>query len=112
MRALLTAWHDAMVAHERRLRTGRTTDACDDECPHDEARTLWAEALLTLGSRAGELTFLRSRRQRRVDRRGRENGFVQRRPCRWTADGAVPNESHKVCRAAQVSCELVGGLPG
>ena len=57
----LTAWHDAMVAHERRLRTGRTTDACDDECPHDEARTLWAEALMTLGSRAGELTFLRSR---------------------------------------------------
>ena len=57
----LTAWHDAMVAHERRLRTGRTPDACDDEGPHDEARTLWAEALVTLGSRAGELTFLRSR---------------------------------------------------
>ena len=38
----LTAWHDAMVAHERRLRTGRRADACDDECPHDEARTLWA----------------------------------------------------------------------
>jgi len=57
----LTAWHDAMVAHERRLRTGRTTDACDDECPHEEARTLWTEALATLGSRAGELTFLRSR---------------------------------------------------
>ena len=57
----LTAWHDAMVAHERRLRTGRTTDACDDECPHDEARTLWTEALATLGPRASELTFLRSR---------------------------------------------------
>ena len=57
----LTAWHDAMVAHERRLRTGRTTDACDDECPHSEARALWTEALATLGSRAGELTFLRSR---------------------------------------------------
>ena len=57
----LTAWHDAMVAHERRLRTGRTADTCDDECPHDEARTLWAEALVTLGPRAGELTFLRSR---------------------------------------------------
>jgi hypothetical protein len=57
----LTAWHDAMVAHERRLRTARTTDGCDDECPHDEARSLWAEALVTLGSRAGELTFLRSR---------------------------------------------------
>ena len=59
--ARLTAWHDAMVAHERRLRTGRTTDACGDECPHAEARTLWAEALVTLGARAGELTFLRSR---------------------------------------------------
>jgi hypothetical protein len=57
----LTAWHDAMVTHERRLRTGRTTDACDDECPHDEARTLWTEALATLGPRASELTFLRSR---------------------------------------------------
>ena len=57
----LTAWHDAMVAHERRLRTGRTADACDDECPHEEARTLWTEALATLGSRAAELTFLRSR---------------------------------------------------
>src|SRR5688572_23815831 len=57
----LTAWHDAMVAHERRLRTGRTTDACDDDCPHAEARTLWTEARATLGPRASELTFLRSR---------------------------------------------------
>ena len=57
----LTAWHDAMVAHERRLRTGRTIDACDDECPHVDARALWTEALATLGPRAGELTFLRSR---------------------------------------------------
>jgi hypothetical protein len=57
----LTAWHDAMVAHERRLRTGRTIDACDDECPHIEARALWTEALSTLCPRASELTFLRSR---------------------------------------------------
>jgi hypothetical protein len=35
----LAAWHDAMVAHERRLRSERTSDACDDECPHMEART-------------------------------------------------------------------------
>jgi hypothetical protein len=56
----LMAWHDAMVAHERRLRTGRT-DRCDEECPHVEARTLWPEALATLGPRASELTFLRSR---------------------------------------------------
>lgn len=57
----LTAWHDAMVAHERLLRIGRATDGCGDECPHVEARTLWAEALATLGPLAGELTFLRSR---------------------------------------------------
>ena len=59
--ARVTVWHDAMVAHERRLRMGRAGDACDDECPHVEARTLWAEAVTTLGSRANELTFLRSR---------------------------------------------------
>ncbi len=59
--ARLAAWHDAMVAHERRLRTGRTGDVCDDECPHVEARTLWAEALVAFGERAHELSFLRSR---------------------------------------------------
>jgi hypothetical protein len=57
----LIAWHDAMVAHERRLRTGRSKDTCDDECPHAQARTLWTEALGTLGPRASDLTFLRSR---------------------------------------------------
>lgn len=57
----LTAWHDAMVAHERRLRTGRIGDGCHEECPHVEARALWTAALLTLGPRACELTFLRSR---------------------------------------------------
>lgn len=57
----LSAWHDAMVAHERRLRTGRTSDVCDDECPHAEAGALWSEALATFGPRAHELTFLRSR---------------------------------------------------
>jgi len=59
--ARLAAWHDAMVAHERRLRTGRTSDVCDDECPHVEARELWPEAVATFGERADELTFLRSR---------------------------------------------------
>jgi hypothetical protein len=57
--ARLTAWHDAMVAHERKLRIGK--DVCDDECPHAEARTLWPETLATFGSRANELTFLRTR---------------------------------------------------
>ena len=61
LRARLIAWHDAMVAHERRLRSGQTTEVCDDECPHVEARTLWAEAAAMLGPRANELTFLRSR---------------------------------------------------
>jgi hypothetical protein len=59
--ARLSAWHDAMVAHERRLRTGRTSDLCNDECPHAEASALWAEAMATCGPRAHELTFLRSR---------------------------------------------------
>ena len=61
--ARLAAWHDAMVAHERRLRAGTTSDACDDECPHAEARGLWSEAVATFGPRAQELTFLRSRAQ-------------------------------------------------
>jgi hypothetical protein len=50
-----------MVAHERRLRAGRTGDRCDDECPHAEARALWREAVDAFGARAHELTFLRSR---------------------------------------------------
>ena len=58
--ARLTAWHDAMVAHERRLRT-TGEDVCDEDCPHVEARSLWAEARAAFGERARELTFLRSR---------------------------------------------------
>ena len=61
--ARLAAWHDAMVAHERKLRAGTTGDACNDECPHVEARALWSEAVATFGGRAQELTFLRSRAQ-------------------------------------------------
>jgi hypothetical protein len=59
--ARLSLWHDAMVAHERRLRTGTTSDGCDEECPHAEARALWAEAVDAFGARAQALTFLRSR---------------------------------------------------
>jgi hypothetical protein len=59
--ARLSAWHDAMVAHERRLRTGTTSDRCDDECPHAEARALWSEAVSTFGPPANRLAFLRSR---------------------------------------------------
>jgi hypothetical protein len=61
LRTRLTAWHDAMVAHERRLRAGNADDRCDDECPHAEARILWSEALGIFGPRANDLTFLRSR---------------------------------------------------
>jgi hypothetical protein len=61
--ARLAAWHDAMVAHERRLRAGTASDACDEECAHAQARALWADALATFGARAQELTFLRSRAQ-------------------------------------------------
>ncbi|MCC7009800.1 MAG: hypothetical protein IT184_13420 [Acidobacteria bacterium] len=56
----LAEWHDAMVAHERRLRT-LGADLCDDECPHAEARALWSEALSAFGAHALELVFLRSR---------------------------------------------------
>jgi hypothetical protein len=59
----LSAWHDAMVAHERRLRSGVSNDSCDDECPHAEARTLWSEAVATFGTRAHDLVFLSSRAQ-------------------------------------------------
>jgi hypothetical protein len=58
--ARLTAWHDAMVAHERKIRAGRE-EVCDEECAHADARTLWVEALEVFGDRAQELTFLRSR---------------------------------------------------
>jgi hypothetical protein len=57
----LAAWHDAMVAHERRIRANRTDSGCNEDCAHSEARALWAEALNTFGDRAHELSFLRSR---------------------------------------------------
>jgi hypothetical protein len=57
----LASWHDAMVAHERKIRAGRADAVCDEECPHAEARTLWIEALEVFSDRAEELTFLRSR---------------------------------------------------
>ena len=57
----LAAWHDAMVAHERKIRAGRTEERCDEECPHADARTLWSEAREVFGDRAQELTFLRAR---------------------------------------------------
>lgn len=55
----LSAWHDAMVEHERRLRARRDADACDEDCPHAEATALWSDAVAILGDRAATLTFLR-----------------------------------------------------
>jgi hypothetical protein len=57
----LSAWHDAMVAHER---FSRRRD-CDDECPHVDAVSLWREAAQLFGDHAAELRFLRSRGARR-----------------------------------------------
>jgi hypothetical protein len=54
----LSAWHDSMVAHERRPAGGAD---CDDECPHVEAGALWKEAVATFGPYAADLKFLRSR---------------------------------------------------
>jgi hypothetical protein len=64
----LAAWHDAMVAHERRLGSGRVDDGCGEDCAHSEARALWDEALEAFGDRAHELVFLRSRATDRASR--------------------------------------------
>ena len=61
LRARLAAWHDAMVAHERKIRAGRADAVCDEKCPHVEARLLWTEAQEVFGDRSQDLTFLRSR---------------------------------------------------
>jgi hypothetical protein len=60
----LVAWHDAMVKHLRVL--GSRQDAhCAEDCPHEDAASLWTAAQQTFGARARELTFLRSHRQPR-----------------------------------------------
>jgi hypothetical protein len=57
--AQLVAWHDAMVKHLRVLSL-RDDAACGEECPHQDAATLWTAAIGTFGARARELVFLRS----------------------------------------------------
>ena len=89
LRARLMAWHDAMVAHERRLRSGQTTDACDDECPHVEARALWTKVSAVLGPRANELTFLRSRANESTRRS--KAGAAAREPMAEAADDGYPS---------------------
>ena len=54
----LSAWHDAMVAHERR---GAGSARCAEDCPHAEAAVLWNDAVRTFGPYAADLKFLRSR---------------------------------------------------
>jgi hypothetical protein len=92
--ARLSAWHDAMVAHERRLRTGRTRDVCGDECPHAEARALWSEAIAIFGSRARELTFLRSRANESARRS--KAGAAAREPMSEAAESGHASSPRKV----------------
>jgi hypothetical protein len=61
--ARLTEWHDAMVEHERHLQSRRAHARCNDDCPHDEAKWLWSEALDVFGPRAHELQYLRDKGQ-------------------------------------------------
>ena len=58
----LSAWHDAMVSHQRTLgRLGFSLDACAgwDECAHALARELWQQATEVLGPHADDLAFLK-----------------------------------------------------
>lgn len=58
----LVAWHDAMVKHLRVL--GSRQDArCGEDCPHEDAASLWTAAQDTFGARARELVFLRAHGQ-------------------------------------------------
>lgn len=54
----LAAWHDAMVMHQRRARD--TSESCDSHDLHDDARSLWREALDMYGEHAHQLVFLRT----------------------------------------------------
>jgi hypothetical protein len=55
----LAAWHDAMVMHRRRAGDD-AGPSCDVDCPHEQAESLWLEALEVYGERAREFAFLRS----------------------------------------------------
>jgi hypothetical protein len=55
----LAAWHDAMVIH-RRLVGDEARNACEADCPHDEAELLWLQALDVFGERAHQFAFLRT----------------------------------------------------
>lgn len=57
----LCAWHDRMVAHVRRHGALPRTCACVDpeDCPRQQAGTLWSRARAAFGDGAVALTFLR-----------------------------------------------------
>jgi hypothetical protein len=105
--ARLSAWHDAMVAHERRLRTGRTTDVCDDECPHAEAPGLWSEALAIFGFRAHELAFLRSRATDSARRS--KAGAATREPLSEAADTSRQSTRPRQTLAQKAPAAFSGG---
>ena len=109
--ARLAAWHDAMVAHERRLRSGRTADTATTSARTSRHARLWAEALATFGARAGELTFLRSRAigasrqsEERIAPTDRvsEAADIVHRPSR-TLDSATPRRSQSVTGSSDQS---------
>ena len=58
----LVAWHDDMVKHLRVLGS-RHNARCAEDCPHEDAESLWTAAQRAFGSRARELAFLRSHGQ-------------------------------------------------
>jgi hypothetical protein len=53
----LAVWHDAMVVHRRRV--GDVVGSCEMDCPHEQAVSLWLEAVDVYGQRSRELEFLR-----------------------------------------------------
>lgn len=55
----LAARHDAMVMHRRRAGEA-AGPACVGDCPHDQAESLWLEAVDVYGERAHAFAFLRS----------------------------------------------------
>lgn len=69
----LSAWHDAMVAHER-LRP----KACVDDCPHAEAGLLWREAVRVFGHYSADLKFLRARGMDALEYSGRRRSWPSR----------------------------------
>ena len=47
---LLAVWHDAMVMHRRRA-GDEARSSSDIDCPHEQAGSMWLEALEVYGER-------------------------------------------------------------